>query len=66
MRPGMNCSISRHDFAAGTEFRFLGIIRFVTSVRFLAGGVWALRAEGASIPCTLCGTCTVREICSFA
>ena len=30
---------------------FLVIIRPVTSSRFLAGGVWAVRAENASSPC---------------
>ena len=40
---------------------FLVIILPVTSSRFLAGGVWAVRAENAIIPMHPCETCTVCE-----
>ena len=46
------------------ERAFLAIIWSVTSSRFLTGGLWAVKAESATIPCIPCETCTVCEICN--
>ena len=43
---------------------FVCYTKSVTSTRFLTGGLWAVKAGQATIPCILCETCAVCKTCN--